>query len=259
MVPDTVPGTPRKILGKNPATSRETFATLSPLTLQMPRKPRFAPAGYYLHLTQRGNYRQTTFHCDLDHHMFQQILTERAEANRIQVLAYCHMPNHYHLIARSQDPGGIPAFMRGLNGQYARYLHGRLVRRGRLWQDRYYSSVLSTAHLIRAMRYVELNPVRANFVPFAADYAWSSARLHCGITAPENELICMDHETFAYYYPTQHLWREFLQAGETRHEISAIRHALRAELPLGDAAFVEELKARFPSEFDGKLALAQAA
>ena len=224
----------------------------------MPRKPRFAPAGYYLHLTQRGNYRQPTYHCDLDHHIFQQILTEHAEARKIQVLAYCQMTNHYHLIARSQEPGGISAFMRDLNGGYARYLHGRLGRRGRLWQDRYYASVLSTSHLIRAMRYVELNPVRANLVPLAVDYPWSSAKLHSGLTGPESELLCMDHETFAFYYPPQD-WREFLQACETRHETSAIRHALRAELPLGDASFVDELKARFPQQFDGKLALATAA
>ena len=127
----------------------------------MPRKPRFAPPGFYLHITQRGNYRQRTFYSDRDHALFQELLALHADARKIDILAYCQMSNHFHLIARGYNDGSVSRFMQSLTGQYAQQLHGRLCRRGRFWQDRFYSCVLSETHLELALRYVELNPVRA--------------------------------------------------------------------------------------------------
>ncbi len=103
----------------------------------MPRKPRFAPPGYFLHLTQRGNYRQRTFHSHHDHLKFLDLLASHADDREVDILAYCLMSNHFHLIARGHGIDSIPRFIQGLNGQYAQYLRGRLSRRGRLWQARY--------------------------------------------------------------------------------------------------------------------------
>ena len=77
--------------------------------------------------------------------------------------------------------------MQHVTGQYAQYLHGRLNRRGRLWQGRFYSCVLDAHHFLTALAYVDLNAVRAGMVAGmvkrAADYAWSSAAAQLGLVA----------------------------------------------------------------------------
>src|SRR2546423_537060 len=127
----------------------------------MPRQLRFAPPGYNLHVTQRGNYRQQTFFTSSDYWVFLGLVSRYAPATSVDILAYCLMSNHFHLILRGHHADSIPQFMQAINGNYARYMHERLIRRGRFWQGRYYCCVLDNAHLVAALRYVELNPVRA--------------------------------------------------------------------------------------------------
>ena len=218
----------------------------------MPRKLRFAPPGYYLHITQRGNYRQRTFHSDRDRILFLDLLALHADARQVDVLAYCIMSNHFHLVARSGAEGGISRFMQSLTGQYAQQLHGRLGRRGRLWQERFYSCVLDAGHQSAALRYVELNPVRAHIVCDASQYQWSSAPIHCrvegtAIEAPdwldlqEFERMMRDDPGLAGELP----WQEVLSAGQPREERAAIRRATQWEVPLGDIGFIERLEAEF--------------
>ena len=151
------------------------------------------------------------------------------------------MSNHFHLVARSAQPGGISRFLQGLAGQYAQQLHARLSRRGRFWQDRFYSCVLDRSHLATALRYVELNPVRARLVAKAEDYPWSSAAFHSGADgAPE----WLDSTTFGdMYSPAE--WRSRLAEGQSREERAAIRRATQWETALGDGDFLERLEAEY--------------
>lgn len=203
----------------------------------MPRRPRFAPPGYYLHITQRGNYRQPTFHADRDRHLFLDLLARHSATRNVDVLAYCLMPNHYHLLARANEVNAIPRLMQAVNGQYATYLHGRLVRSGRLWQNRYYSCVLQHTHLLAALRYVELNPVRARIVDNPFRYPWSSATAH----TPESWL---DHDTFKRLVTPQD-WPQILATAQTRHETAARRHATNFERAFGTPEFTETLESEF--------------
>lgn len=72
--------------------------------------------------------------------------------------------------------------MQHVTGQYAQYLHRRLNRRGRLWQSRFYSCVLDRRHFLTALAYVYLDPQRARLVETAAEYRWSPAAAHVGLT-----------------------------------------------------------------------------
>jgi putative transposase len=200
----------------------------------MPRKPRFAPPGFYLHITQRGNYRQTTFFSDNDRHTFLNLLVRNAQLTHSDILAFCLMPNHYHLLARGNEPNSISNFMRNLNGQYSSYLHGRLVRTGRLWQSRFYACVLQHSHLLSALRYVELNPVRALLTTNPALYPWSSAPFHTGLkpTPP-----WLDNATFQLL-ATPADWPNILATSQSLLEQNQIRNATRNESALAtDPAF----------------------
>lgn len=207
----------------------------------MSRKLRFAPPHYPLHITQRGNYRQQVFFSDEDRHEFLALLDHHADLRQVKIHGHVLMTNHIHLVATSQVEHGLSRFMQHLTGQYAQYLHGRLNRRGRLWQSRFYSCVLDASHFLTALAYVDLNPVRARMVGRAEDYAWSSAAAHSGVAAPAAWLdLASLHQHIA---PAA--WQERLRQAQPRGDLAALRRATQTESPLGEPGFVEELETKF--------------
>ena len=87
----------------------------------MPRRLRFAPPGYWLHLTQRGNNKQPVFTADEDRHHFLTLVGTLSEKRQVRVAAYILMTNHFHLVAVGDRTDAISLFMMDLNGQYATY------------------------------------------------------------------------------------------------------------------------------------------
>ena len=102
----------------------------------MPRKNRFAPPGYWLHITQRGNDRQRVFLSDADRQYFLDLLA-----------AYTLMSNHFHLVAIGDQADAISLFMMDLGGLYATYRNAVHRHTGHLWQSRFYSAGLDSAPL----------------------------------------------------------------------------------------------------------------
>jgi len=130
--------------------------------------------------------------------------------------------------------------MQHVTGQYAQHLHGRLNRRGRLWQSRFYSCVLDRRHFLTALAYVYLNPERARLGETAAKYRWSSAAAHVGLTeGPRFDLAAL-----ARAGDGERLGGTRGQ-GMERGELAAIRRAKQTECPLGEAGFVEQLESKF--------------
>jgi putative transposase len=207
----------------------------------MPRKPRFAPPGYWLHITQRGNYRQDIFRHSPDRAKYLKLLAQYAEERQVQILGYCLMSNHVHLIALGKYPNAISDWMRCLSGHYAQQMHALMEKRGRFWQDRFYSSVLDERHLHAALRYVELNPVRAGLVSDATQYKWSSAVAH---TQADKPAPFLNQFEFARRYSRQE-WRRALAAPQSDTELNALRLATKLGHPLGSPEFLAHLEAEF--------------
>ena len=144
----------------------------------MARLARAVAAGVPHHVTQRGNRRQPTFFGDADYEMYRALLATSCGRHGVTVWAYCLMPNHVHLIL---VPAAAPGLRLALGETHQRYT-GVVNRRqgwvGHLWQGRFASCALDGSHLVAAVRYVELNPVRAWLAERAEDWPWSSARAH---------------------------------------------------------------------------------
>ena len=81
----------------------------------MPRRLRFAPPGYWLHLTQRGNNKQSVFSTDADRQRFLDLVEQHSEERDVRVAAYTLMSNHFHLIAVGDRQDAISHFMREVN------------------------------------------------------------------------------------------------------------------------------------------------
>jgi putative transposase len=121
--------------------------------------------------------------------------------------------------------------------------NARQCSSGHLWQGRFYSCPLEEAHLWAALRYVELNPVRAGMVESAERWTWSSAAAHCGSVVPD-PMLEMDQWRKRW---TAAQWLQYLEQGESAAEVSALRRATHTGRPLGTSEFVaglEKLTAR---------------
>ena len=140
----------------------------------MARLSRVVIPGVPHHVTQRGNRRERTFFEDGDYKLYLDLLAEAAQAAGVEGWSYCLRPNHLHLIVTPSDADGLWRTFRKVHRHYTGYINARLRTTGHLWQGRYGSVAMDEGHLISALRYVALNPVRARLVDRAQAWRWSS-------------------------------------------------------------------------------------
>lgn len=144
----------------------------------MARLARLVVPGLPHHVTQRGNRRGQTFFEKGDYALYLDLLADSAKRARAEVWAYCLMPNHVHVILVPSDDDGLRRTFAELHRRYTGFVNARARTTGHLWQGRFGSVVMDETHLMNAVRYVTLNPVRAGLVKRARGWAWSSARAH---------------------------------------------------------------------------------
>jgi putative transposase len=154
----------------------------------MARLARVVIPGYPHHVTQRGNGRARTFFSDADYALYRDLLGRHCRSADVEVWAWCLMPNHVHLILVPSDPDGLRRALAAVHRRYAGVIQARRKRTGHFWQGRFGAVAMDEEHLLAALRYVSLNPVRARLVERAKDWRWSSTRAHLsgkddGITA----------------------------------------------------------------------------
>lgn len=154
----------------------------------MPRRARFVLSGTAHHVTQRGNRRQDVFFCDQDRSRHVELVSEHSQRHDLRILGGCLMTNHIHLIVVPGHAQSMGLALREAHSRYALEVNRGQGWDGHLWQNRYFACALEDAHFLTAMRYVELNPVRAGLVAGASDGAWSSARTHVDLGARDRLL-----------------------------------------------------------------------
>lgn len=144
----------------------------------MRRRARLEEPGAIHHVFARGNNKAPIFLCDDDRVAYLRMLGEQMRASSWNVLAYCLMGNHVHLLVETPQPN-LAEGMWGLHRGYARAVHGRAGRIGHMFNERYGSSrVFDDARLRGLLAYLALNPVEAGFCAEPEDWRWSSyARL----------------------------------------------------------------------------------
>ena len=101
---------------------------------------------------------------------------------QLDILAYCLMTNHIHLIVKGHLPDSLEFAIGRTNGRYAQYFNKRYSRNGHLWQGRFFSEGIDEERLTAVICYIERNPARAEMVKNAWDFPWSSASAHIGGT-----------------------------------------------------------------------------
>ena len=145
------------------------------------------------HITQRGNARRFILGTDTERGVYLDLLQQGIQRHGVELIGYCLMSNHVHLVAVPQSKEALARSLKQTHGRFASYWNAISRSNGHVWQGRYYSCPLDDSHLWEALRYTELNPVRAFLVTSAKDWPWSSAAAHCGNRAdrPMVELRCL--------------------------------------------------------------------
>jgi putative transposase len=192
------------------------------------------------HVTQRGNRRQEVFFGDDDYAAYRELVAEACAREGVKCLAWCLMPNHVHLILTPPTAGALRAALAEAHRRYSRRINFAHGWKGYLFQGRFASYPMDEPHLLAAIRYVELNPVKARLVRDAEDWRWSSARAH--VTGGGDGLT--DLKALGGVHRS---WRAMLRHGLEAGDASAAEEALferheRTGRPLGDATFVSRLE-----------------
>ena len=137
----------------------------------MPRKPRFQLPGIPAHVVQRGNNRQAIFFDDADHRAYLSWLHEGLKRYGCELHAYVLMTNHVHFLLTPDTRDGISRLIQYVGRHYVPYINHSYGRTGTLWEGRYKASLVQEEHyLLMCMRYIEMNPVRAQMVRSPAQY-----------------------------------------------------------------------------------------
>jgi putative transposase len=200
----------------------------------VPRISRVVVPGLAHHVTQRGNNRQDVFLTDADRVAYLQVLKHQAVRCRLEVLGYCLMTNHIHLVVVPQNEASLAQAIGRTHFTYAQRFNTDHGRSGHLWQGRFYSCAMESGHELAALRYVEQNPVRAGLVGEAWRYPWSSAAAHTGRADPSGMLDLKSWQRLSNGLD----WREFLLERAPDEESSNLRRHTMTGRPLGSDRFL---------------------
>lgn len=145
--------------------------------------------GYY-HLYNRGVEKRNIFLDKQDYAVFLSYLKyyldpglgsdPKSLASQVEIIAYCLMPNHFHLLVRQLTKNGITKLIRALSTKYVMYFNKKYNRVGTLFQGRYKGIlIVNDFYLLHLSRYIHLNPVSLGSDP--KSYPYSSYRYYLGI------------------------------------------------------------------------------
>jgi putative transposase len=149
----------------------------------MSRPPRAAEGGLIYHALNRANARLAILDDAGDYDALERTLAEAVARHDVELLAYCLMPNHFHLVVRPGTDGALSHFMRWLTMTHTQRWHAqhRSAGTGHLYQGRFKSfPVQDDGHFVTLCRYVERNARRAGLVKRAEKWRWGSLARYVG-------------------------------------------------------------------------------
>lgn len=205
----------------------------------MPRLARNVFPDIPHHITQRGNRREDVFFNDKDRLAYLGWLVDYCQKFNVEIMSYCLMTNHIHLVLRPTTEEGLQRVLKPLHMRYAQRINRAKGWKGHLWQGRFFSSPLDEAYAWSAIRYVERNPLRAGMVKKAEDYQWSSAAAHCGlVNAPFLSSLKTESPV-----PVEQ-WSRWLALPDNQKSIYVLRRNIEKGLPCGGDRFISKLESQ---------------
>lgn len=144
------------------------------------------------------------------------------------IVSYCLMPNHFHLLLKQNSDGGITEFLSKLSNSYTKYFNLRYARIGALFQGEFKSILIETdEQLIHVSRYIHLNPVSSFLVVKPEDWEWSSYKEYLNQT---NAGFCQTAQVLEFFKSSAE-YQQFVEDQISyAQELDQIKHQLLEEI-----------------------------
>jgi len=210
----------------------------------MARLPRFVIPGQPQHVIVRGNNRTEIFCADADYHFYLEKLQQACEKHGCTLHAYVLMTNHVHLLITPHDEQSLSKALQMVGRYYVQYFNYCYQRTGTLWEGRYKATLIdSESYLLTCMRYIELNPVRAEMVRHPSEYPWSSFR---GNAMGEPNAFISSHLEYRRLGKSpqerQAAYRQLFKHHVSEESVNAIREATNKAWVLGNDRFKQRIQ-----------------
>jgi len=197
----------------------------------MPRTARASVGEICYHVINRGNARQEVFLKKGDYQAFIELIGRASERVRMRVLAYCVMPNHFHLALWPYSDGDLGKWMQWLLTAHVRRYHQHYKTSGHVWQGRFKAfPVEQDDHMLTVLRYIERNPLRAGLVQRAEEWPWSS--LQRWEVSQQTNMV----HPWPVARPTN--WVSWVNQPQTDVELEELRHSVNRGTPYGSPDWV---------------------
>ncbi len=154
----------------------------------MSRPLRIEYKNAYYHVMNRGRGRQLIFHGEKYYEAFLQCLSEAHERFKIEILCYCLMGNHYHLLIKTPE-GNLSRSMRHIGGVYTQRYNRLRKSDGALFRGRYKAILVEEdSYQLQLSRYIHRNPIESTSVEDIENYLWSSYPAYIDKVTPQKWL-----------------------------------------------------------------------
>jgi putative transposase len=208
----------------------------------MGRPRRVTTGGFVYHVLNRATARSQIFYSPADYQAFERLLVDARDRFNMRILAFCIMPNHWHMVLWPRNDNELSKFTGWLTLTHTQRWHAcrNTAGEGHLYQGRYKSFLVeSDAHLLTVCRYVERNAQRANLVQRAEDWRWCSLWHQHNRTDEPSALL----DSWPVSMPNN--WIEQVNQPQTTEELNALRNCVKRGQPFGSASWLSRTVAHY--------------
>ncbi len=209
----------------------------------MPRRPRDATGNYVYHVLNRSVGRSAIFETDKDYSAFIGVIEEARSKAECRLLAFCVMPNHWHLVLWPKGDDDLSEYMRWMTVTHTQLYHSfhGTSGTGPLYQGRFKSfPVQPDDHFYTVCRYVERNALRAKLVRKAENWRWGS--LWQRLNPPGDVTL----DCWPIQFPKQ--WTDWVNQPQTEAVVAAIQQSIKRGAPYGNDDWVRRTAKRLQLE-----------
>lgn len=129
----------------------------------------------FFHVMSQGINKEKIFYKECYRKKYLSLMKENEKDYNLEIIAYCVMSNHVHMLIYTEQINELSKFMRIINTSYARYFNWSEDRVGYVFRDRFKSEpILDEKYLWQCIKYIHKNPVKAKMVLKCEDYEFSS-------------------------------------------------------------------------------------
>lgn len=199
----------------------------------------------YYHVYNRGSDKRVIFHSRRDYQRFIKtikyyqlegpkpkfshfpnlVVKELNSSQKIvEIVAYCLMPNHFHLLLRQVRDNGITEFTSKFINSYTRFFNTKYERIGPLFQGMVKAALIeSDEQLLHVSRYIHLNPITSHLVKDLGKYEWSSYQDYI---QGNHQGFCSEEDILTHFKDPQDYQRFVLDHLSYATELEFIKHQI---------------------------------